>query len=89
MSAYDGRLRDVIGAAEDVIRTLQAAPPHVRPWLRGIEAEAERVALEAAAVRNRAARRFLSWTLLGMEPESTPRDSVDGDSVDGDSVDGD
>ncbi len=67
MLACDAQLRDVIGAAEDVLQTLRAAPPHVRPWLRGMEAEAERVAIEVSALRNRAANKFLSWGLLGVD----------------------
>jgi hypothetical protein len=66
----DERLVDVVGAAEEILSRVSAAPPHIRPWLRGLEAEAEHVIIEVDAVRNRATSRFLSWTLAGRLHES-------------------
>ena len=63
----DTELADVTAAAQEVLRRVNTSPTHVRPWLRGIEAEAERIVIEIDGVRNRAARRFLTWALGGRD----------------------
>lgn len=63
----DLELADVTVTAKEIVRRVAASPPHVRPWLRGIEAEAERIIIEVDGVRNRAARRFLTWALGGRD----------------------
>ena len=73
MSVEDSSLGDVIDEAQDIIRKVEALPTHVRPWFRGIEAEAERVWLEVDVVRNRSASRFLTWTIRGLSSEEVPR----------------
>src|SRR5687768_11573782 len=46
MSTEQSRLADVTAAAREVLLLVNATPPHVRQWLRGIEAEAEHITVE-------------------------------------------
>ena len=61
MTTTDRRTQDIIAGASHILREIQRQPLHVRPWLRGIEAEAERVCFEVSAAGNDAAGRFLRW----------------------------
>ena len=63
----DIELADVTATAQEIMRRVAASPTHVRPWLRGIEAETERIVIEIDGVRNRASRRFLTWALGGRD----------------------
>lgn len=65
----NGRLGDVIAAAESILEQVHSCPPHVRPWLRGVEAEAERVCVEADGIRRRATSRLVAWVQQGLENE--------------------
>lgn len=61
---------DVLTTTHGVLQLIQQSPPHVRPWLRGIEAETEHIQIELAAADRRAQRRFSSWLASGAEEEA-------------------
>ena len=61
---------DVLAASRRVLAFVRAAPPHVRPWLRGIEAEAEHIGLEVSSANRRASARFLNWLLAGLPEDA-------------------
>jgi hypothetical protein len=59
-------LEDIVDAARQVLELTQALPPHVRPWLRGVEAEAERIKYDIDRINRRAAAGYLSWIDRGI-----------------------
>ena len=59
-------LNDVTDAVQQVLSVTRSMPPHVRPWLRGVEAEAEHIKVEVATVSRRAANGFRSWLDSGL-----------------------
>jgi hypothetical protein len=67
MPAEQTRLLDVTDATRQILLLINRSPPHVRPWLRGIEAEAEHIAAEVKSAEDRASRLFLSWLMAGIE----------------------
>ena len=73
MFSEDACLRDVVEETQAIIQRIESLPAHVRPWLRGLEAEAERVWLEVDAIRHRSASKFLTWALAGAEGKEADR----------------
>jgi hypothetical protein len=69
VSVQQEQARDVIAAAQEILSLVHSFPPHVRPWLREIEAAAEHIHLEVVAVDKRASARFLTWLLAGLSDE--------------------
>jgi hypothetical protein len=69
MLAEQSRLTDITSAARQILLLVNACPPHVRPWLRGIEAEAEHIATEVHAASERASRRFVTWLMAGLDDD--------------------
>ncbi len=67
LSAEDSRFKDVTDQAESILRDVRAQPAHVRPWLRGIECEAERVYLEIRQLQERTATAFIACLLSDAE----------------------
>lgn len=70
MSIQQEQVRDVLAAAREVLALIHSCPPHVRPWLREIEAAAEHVHLEVATANKRASARFLTWLLAGLAEDA-------------------
>ncbi len=66
MSIKQDSLADVVAATRQVMLVVCTAPPHVRPWLRGVEAEAQHVRLEVESAHRRASARFLTWLFAGL-----------------------
>ena len=72
MTTEDQMLADVVDGAKSILRAVFAQPSHIRPWLRGIQAEAERVVVDVSRIRGRASSRFVSWALEGALTEDSP-----------------
>jgi hypothetical protein len=73
LSIEQEQLQNVTAAAKQVLFLINRAPPHVRPWLRGIEAEAEHITVEVASTSERASRRFMSWLFAGLPDEEVEK----------------
>ncbi len=66
MSLQRDSLADVVSATRQIMVLVRTAPPHVRPWLRGVEAEAQHVRLEVESAHRKASARFLTWLFAGL-----------------------
>ena len=67
MSVDQEEVSDIVAASRRVISFVQSSPPHVRPWLRGVAAEAEHIRLDVEAANRRASGRFATWLFAGLD----------------------